>query len=159
MRPADKSSYTQLGVSTTTPQKDEISGGSSIENDQTTAPKAGGSQKAGGSTIEKQGVLTQKEAKSIIERGLKNEGGYQNEGGSKFIAKIIEVMNFEYMSVPEIMEKIGRKDRDRFNQNYINPALKLGIIERNYPDQPFHPHQRFRLTEKAMHIKYSQEEK
>ena len=45
-------------------------------------------------------------------------------------------MNFEYMSVPEIMEKIGRKDRDRFNQNYINPALKLGIIERKYQHHP-----------------------
>ena len=45
-------------------------------------------------------------------------------------------MNFEYMSVPEIMEKIGRKDCDRFNQNYINPALKLGIIERKYQHYP-----------------------
>lgn len=36
-------------------------------------------------------------------------------------------MNFEYLSVPEIMEKIGLKNRIYFNENYINPALKLGI--------------------------------
>ena len=63
------------------------------------------------------------------------------------------------MSVIEIMDLCKRKDRIRFTRNYIVPALNAGIIERKHPDQPNHPHQRYRLTEKAMHIKYSQDEK
>ena len=56
------------------------------------------------------------------------------------------------------MDELGLKNRAKFSQNYIVPAINAGIIERKYPEQPNHPYQRYRLTEKAMHIKYSQEE-
>ena len=68
-------------------------------------------------------------------------------------------MNFEYLSALELMNLCGLKTRFRFRVNYLEPALKMGIIERKYPEQPNHPYQRYRLTEKAMHIKYSKEEK
>ena len=97
-----------------------------------------------------------KDISSEKQRGSEKQMGSEKQRGSKFVERILTVMNFEYLSIPEIMDKMGLKNRIYFNENYINPALKLGIIERKYPDQPFHPYQRFRLTEKAMHIKYSQ---
>jgi ATP-dependent DNA helicase recG len=67
-------------------------------------------------------------------------------------------MNFEYLSLYEIMKSLDLKNRAKFMQNYISPAIKAGLIERKYPEQPNHPNQRYRLTEKAMHFKHSQEE-
>ena len=128
-RPADKSSYTQLREGTTT------------------------TQKAGGSTIKKQGVKAQKEPSSKKESSSKKEPSL-----NKQVLKLMEVMNFEYLSALELMNLCGLKTRFRFRVNYLEPALKTGIIERKYPEQPNHPYQRYRLTEKAMHIKFSQEE-
>lgn len=42
------------------------------------------------------------------------------------------------------------KSRMRFSENYITPALKEGAIARKYPDQPNHPRQQYRLTDKAL---------
>ena len=36
-----------------------------------------------------------------------------------------------------------------FRENYIQPALAEGAIERLYPHQPNHPKQKYRLTESA----------
>ena len=150
IRPADKSSYTQTVVETTTTQKESILGGSSAEKDLTTTLKGGSSQKGTSSkmgTSSKKGTSFQKDTSS--EKGT----------SSKLISRIIDVLNFEYRSLHEIMDALGLKNRAKFSQNYIVPALNAGIIERKYPEQPNHPNQRYRLTEKAMHIKYSQEEK
>ena len=125
-RPADKSSYSK--EDTTTTQKNEVLGGSSSKNGLTT---------------------TQKE---------NNLGGSSYDGISltKQLHKLMDVMNYEFMSIAEIMEACQFKNKERFRENYITPALNEGLIERKYPDQPKHPYQRFRLTEKAMHLKYSQ---
>lgn len=44
------------------------------------------------------------------------------------------------------MGAFGYKDKKSFRENYITPALAEGIVERKYPDNPNHPHQKFRLT-------------
>ncbi|MGL4852351.1 MAG: Fic family protein [Phocaeicola sp.] len=49
------------------------------------------------------------------------------------------------------------KSRHRFIEYYIDPALEDGAIERKYPDQPNHPKQQYRLTEKALEWKRNQE--
>ena len=87
-----------------------------------------------------------------------NLGGSSLDGISitKQLRKLMDVMNYEFMSIAEIMEACQFKNKERFRENYITPALNEGLIERKYPDQPKHPYQRYRLTEKAMHLKYSQ---
>ena len=75
---------------------------------------------------------------------------------TKQLRKLMDAMNYEFMSITEIMEACQFKNKERFRENYITPALNAGLIERKYPEQPKHPYQRFRLTEKAMHLKYSQ---
>ena len=93
-----------------------------------------------------------------VKKGQGSEKGQGSKKGQglKAIDRLIEVMSFEYVSVPEIMEKLRLKNRTKFTNSYIIPAINQGIIERKYSDQPFHPYQRFRLTEKAMHLKYFQ---
>ena len=62
---------------------------------------------------------------------------------------IIQSMTEDYMTLNDIMAKMGIKHRPTFRENYINPALEEGAIERLYPDQPNHPRQKYRLTESA----------
>jgi len=45
------------------------------------------------------------------------------------------------------------KHREHFVENYLNPALNDGYIEMIYPDSPFHPNQRYRLTKKGWELR------
>lgn len=58
-------------------------------------------------------------------------------------------MTEDYMALNDIMAKMGIKHRPTFRENYLNPALEEGAIERMYPEQPKHPKQKYRLTEAA----------
>ena len=58
-------------------------------------------------------------------------------------------MEDEYMSMKELMELFDLKSAKRFRENYIQPALAEGAIERLYPDTPNHPKQKYRLTDYA----------
>lgn len=58
-------------------------------------------------------------------------------------------MTEDYMAINDIMAKMGIKHRPTVRENYLNPALVEGAIERLYPDQPKHPKQKYRLTESA----------
>lgn len=71
------------------------------------------------------------------------------------VEKLILSMTNEYMSMSEMMKKCGLKHRETFRTNYVLPALEDGAIEREYKEQPHHPKQRYRLTEKAMFWKLS----
>ena len=69
-------------------------------------------------------------------------------------AYVEEVVNYtpdgkEY-SLAEIMGFCNRKSRKKFSLNYLIPSIEDGAIERKYPDNPNHPRQKYRLTEKAL---------
>lgn len=53
------------------------------------------------------------------------------------------------MDMKGIMTLFNLKSAKHFRENYIQPALADGTIERLYPDQPNHPKQKYRLTEIA----------
>ncbi len=65
------------------------------------------------------------------------------------VQTLIEYMSNDYMTMSEMMDACGMKSRMTFRENYVAPALDNGAIERKYPDQPNHPKQQYRLTEKA----------
>jgi len=46
----------------------------------------------------------------------------------------------------ELMEAAGLKDRMHFVNEYLQPALELGLIELTIPDKPRSSKQRYRLT-------------
>jgi hypothetical protein len=57
------------------------------------------------------------------------------------------------ITTARLMDKIHLKHRPTFIYSYIQPALKLGLIELVYSDNPNHPQQKYRLTEKAIKFK------
>lgn len=65
------------------------------------------------------------------------------------VREIIDVMSDQFNSLVEIMGHFDVKNRTRFRNEYILPALKEGALERKYPDVPNHPRQQYRLTEQA----------
>ncbi len=58
-------------------------------------------------------------------------------------------MDEDYMALKDIMALFNLKSVKRFRENYLNPAISDGTIERLYPGQPKHPKQKYRLTEIA----------
>ena len=59
------------------------------------------------------------------------------------------LMSEDYLTMNEIMSNMGLKHRTSFRENYFLPALEDGAIELQYPEQPKHPKQKYRLTEMA----------
>ena len=47
------------------------------------------------------------------------------------------------------MERMGLKDKSNFLENYLYPVIGLEMVEPLYPEQPKHPKQKYRLTEKG----------
>ncbi len=53
------------------------------------------------------------------------------------------------MSRKEIQDKLGLKDRSSLFENYLNPGLEAGLIEKTQPNSPNSPTQKYRLTAKG----------
>ncbi len=64
--------------------------------------------------------------------------------------ELIDIIGEKELSIKELLTTLQLKDRENFMDTYLNPALEDGIIERKYPDQPKHPKQQYKLTEKAL---------
>ena len=47
------------------------------------------------------------------------------------------------------MECIKLKDKTYFLDKYLYPAMEEGYVEQLYPENPKHPKQKYRLTEKG----------
>lgn len=65
------------------------------------------------------------------------------------VQQLIALMGDDYMDMKSIMALFNLKSTKRFRENYIQPALADGTIERLYPDHPKHPKQKYRLTKTA----------
>lgn len=71
------------------------------------------------------------------------------------VKKLIFVVKGE-MRRSEIQKLLNIKHDDYFRLNYIIPAIEEGFIEMKFPDNPNHPQQKYRLTQKGM--KYNETE-
>ena len=54
------------------------------------------------------------------------------------------------MSVKEIMNAAGLKDRKSFITYNLNPAISDGFVRMLYPESPRHPKQKYLLTVKGI---------
>ncbi len=68
------------------------------------------------------------------------------------VARLITRFNGE-LTRKELQNVIKIKSRDTFLNNYLNPALKLDLIERTIPDKPTSRNQRYRLTKLGLRLK------
>jgi len=63
---------------------------------------------------------------------------------SKYVKKLLDIMAFQVpYSAAAIMERLGIKSRETFRKNYLNPALKLGLVIRTIPNKPNNKNQRY----------------
>ena len=68
------------------------------------------------------------------------------------IVRLIEMLGERTCSLKEMMEMMELKNRENFLDNYLNPSMETGLVEPLYPDQPKHPKQKYRLTEKGKNM-------
>ena len=66
------------------------------------------------------------------------------------IKKLIFVVGEKELSVKEIMEGLGLKDRKNVLNLYLTPAINSGFIRLLYPQSPRHPRQKYLLTIKGL---------
>ena len=66
------------------------------------------------------------------------------------IIQLVRVIGTEELSIKEMMELKGLKDRKNFIEYHLNPAISEGFIRLLYPDKPRHPRQKYLLTEKGV---------
>jgi fido (protein-threonine AMPylation protein) len=66
------------------------------------------------------------------------------------ILRIVQAVGAQELSVKEIMDGIGLKDRKNVLNLYLNPAITGGYIRLLYPDKPRHPRQKYLLTDKGI---------
>jgi Fic family protein len=64
---------------------------------------------------------------------------------SDYVQRLILVMEHREYNLTELMSLLGLSHRPTFQQNYLNPAIEAGLIERTIPDKPKSPKQRYRL--------------
>lgn len=78
---------------------------------------------------------------------------------SSQVEELIIRINKDYLSIGDIMNLFGLKNRTRFRKEYITPALAEGALEMKYPNTPRHPRQQYRMTELAKTWKEGYEKK
>ena len=63
---------------------------------------------------------------------------------SVYVGKLLDNMEYDVpYTASNLMSKIGIKTRDSFRNNYLRPAMDLGIVEMTIPDKPNSKNQRY----------------
>ena len=57
------------------------------------------------------------------------------------VKSLISIMEAGEYTLAELMQLLGLSHRATFQQNYLNPAIEAGFIERTIPDKPKSPKQ------------------
>jgi hypothetical protein len=65
------------------------------------------------------------------------------------VARVIEALARGELGSAPPMKALDLTHKPTFRENYLDPAMKGGWIERTQPDSPRSPTQRYRLTEKG----------
>lgn len=60
------------------------------------------------------------------------------------VSKLLTVIDNDWLSTTEIMQKLSLSHRATFRKNYLNPALELGLIKMSNPDSPRSPKQTYK---------------
>ena len=66
-----------------------------------------------------------------------------------FIRKLLLTIGNEELSIKEMLEALGLKNRESFMNVYLNPAIKEKYVRQLYPNKPRHPRQKYLLTAKG----------
>ena len=63
---------------------------------------------------------------------------------SEYVGRLLDFMEFDVpYTAAHIMEKLGIKAKENFRQNYLRPAIEMGLVEMTVPDKPRSRNQRY----------------
>ena len=63
---------------------------------------------------------------------------------SKQVMALLSALSTDTLTASELMARVGIKSRSTFRQNYLEPALKQGLITMTIPDKPNSRNQKYR---------------
>ena len=101
---------------------------------------------------------TRQATRQVTRQVTRQDDDEQIEEVTEYSRRVILVLSGELRRA-EIQETLALKDRENFVENYLNPSLESGYIEMIHPDNPKHPQQRYRLTNKGLKLKKQLEHK
>lgn len=88
----------------------------------------------------------------VANRPSTDQAPTRHRPGTDQVLALVKILNERELSVKEIMEALELNHRPTFRTNYLHPALNEGYIIPLYPEQPSHPKQKYRLTEKGLEL-------
>ena len=63
---------------------------------------------------------------------------------SEYVGRLLDVMEFDVpYTANQIMAKLDIKAKENFRQNYLRPAMEMGLVEMTVPDKPRSRNQRY----------------
>lgn len=81
----------------------------------------------------------------VFEIQADQEADQQTDQDNVFISKLLKILGEDTLSAAEIMEKLGLSHKPTFRMNYLQPAMKAGLIERTIPDKPNSKYQKYQF--------------
>lgn len=75
---------------------------------------------------------------------------YEISVPSPNVDALVRSIGTQQLKIAEMMAAVGLKHRPTFRINYLDPAIKAGLVTMLYPDSPRHPRQRYMLTPKGV---------
>ncbi len=60
------------------------------------------------------------------------------------VKRLLDAIDKDILSSKELMERLGIKHRPTFRENYLIPAIKLGLIEMTIPEKPRSSKQKYK---------------
>lgn len=66
------------------------------------------------------------------------------------ISELVRLVGHGELSVKQMMDAKGLKDRKNFMDYHLVPSIKAGFVQMKYPDSPRHPRQKYLLTTKGL---------
>ncbi|HWQ43651.1 MAG TPA: transcriptional regulator [Desulfosporosinus sp.] len=61
------------------------------------------------------------------------------------VKRLMIALGNETLSAKELLERLRLKHRPTLSNNYLRPALELGLIEMTVPDKPNSSRQKYRI--------------
>ena len=74
----------------------------------------------------------------------------EKHSSSENVTRLVLAIGKEEMSVKNMMEAVGWKNRPNFMDYSLTPAIREGFVCMKYPANPHHPRQRYLLTIKGL---------
>lgn len=65
------------------------------------------------------------------------------------VLRLVKALGMTSLSIKEMLQAVGLKDRKNFLEYSLRPAIKEGFVTLLYPDKPHHPRQKYLLTVKG----------